>query len=950
ATQLSANQRFEEAQKWFHYIFDPTETRGDAPARFWKTKPFHHYQGESQTSEIINLINEGSPAFKKQVADWQKNPFQPHVVARLRIVAYMKTVVMKYLDNLVAWGDHLFRRDTIESINEATQLYILAAQVLGRRPQIINKEDTETRSYNDIKPEIDSFSNALVELETELLLDMEEIQRITVEENDQINTLNTILFFCLPPNDKLLRYWDTVADRLFKIRNCQNIEGVTRQLALFEPPIDPALLVRATAAGIDLSSAISDLNAPIPIYRFEYMLQRAYDFSNEVRNLGNAILSALEKKDGEELALLRAGHEVDLLKQVRKVREDAIREARENLNSLEEAKELAQIREKFYGSREFINTTEQTQLNRMETALVYNTVASGIELLAGALTLLPTFQTGVAGAFGSPYITASLGGHEIGTSVQLAARALNTLSNVESFYANKAGLLAGYERRQEDWDFQLELAEKEIEQIDRQILAAQARLSMMESELDNHDLQTGQSQEVNTFLQDKYTNRDLYQWMTTQLSGIYFQAFQMAYDMAKRVERNMQFELALENTSFIKFGYWDSLKKGLLSGEQLQKDLRRLEMAYIEQNKREFELTKHISIGTVNPQALLQLRENGKCEVHLSEVLFDMDHPGQYLRRIKSVSVTIPCVTGPYTNVNCKLTLLNSRVRKSTQVGTNVTDYAYQGADDPRFTHYFAGTQAIATSSAQRDSGMFEFNFRDERYLPFERLGSVSTWRLELPQEFRQFDYDTISDAVIHVNYTARDGGENFRQSVESNLQSELDKLLDELAATQTGLRRMFSLEREFSAEMTTLLHPSSDTEDYKTTIKLSSTNFPYFLRRRNLNMDNAFVLVRLKEEFQTENLNGLMIKWVREGETANFRTVVDQASVVPEYGNLQYSGFMGVTGDADGNWELLIKRDSIATLPGVLKLKDASGAPISKSLDPKVIDDIYVLLDFKLG
>ena len=58
----------------------------------------------------------------------------------------------------------------------------------------------------------------------------------------------------------------------------------------------------------------------------------------------------------------------------------------------------------------------------------------------------------------------------------------------------------------------------------------------------------------------------------------------------------------------------------------------------------------------------------------------------------------------------------------------------------------------------------------------------------------------------------------------------------------------------------------------------------------------------------------------------------------------------MGVTGDADGNWELLIKRDSIATLPGALKLKDASGAPISKSLDPKVIDDIYVLLDFKLG
>ena len=950
ATQLSANQRFEEAQKWFHYIFDPTETEGEAPARFWKTKPFHLYQGVNQASEILDLVNQGSRAFKKQVADWQKNPFQPHVIARLRIVAYMKTVVMKYLDNLVAWGDHLFRRDTIESINEATQLYVLAAQILGRRPEIISREETETRSYNDIKPEIDSFSNALVEIETELPLDMEETQNTNVEENDQVNILNTILYFCLPPNDKLLGYWDTIADRLFKIRNCQNIEGVTRQLALFEPPIDPALLVRAAAAGIDLGSAISDLNAPIPIYRFEYMLQRAYDFSNEVRNLGNAILSALEKKDGEDLALLRAAHEVDLLKQVRRVREEAIREAQENIASLEESQELAKIRQEFYSSREYISSKEQTQLDLILASTILNTIGQGITLLGGATSAIPQAEIGIAGAFGSPFITVSIGGVQASGPLNSVGKGLQMGAEILNFFGTRSGILANYDRRQEDWDFQLELAEKEIEKIDRQILAARARLSMMERELENHDLQTEQSQEVNTFLQDKYTNRDLYQWMTTQLSGIYFQAFQMAYDMAKRVERNMQFELALENTSFIKFGYWDSLKKGLLSGEQLQKDLRRLEMAYIEQNKREFELTKHISIGTVNPQALLQLRENGKCEVHLSEVLFDMDHPGQYLRRIKSVSVTIPCVTGPYTNVNCKLTLLNSRVRKSTQVGTNVTDYAYQGADDPRFTHYFAGTQAIATSSAQRDSGMFEFNFRDERYLPFERLGAVSTWRLELPQEFRQFDYDTISDAVIHVNYTARDGGENFRQSVEGNLQSELDKLLDELAATQTGLRRMFSLECEFSTEMTTLLHPSSDTEDYKTTIKLSSTNFPYFLRRRNLNMDNAFVLVRLKEEFQTENLNGLMIKWVREGETANFRTVVDQSSVVPEYGNLQYSGFMGVTGDADGKWELLIKRDSIATLPGALKLKDASGAPISKSLDPKVIDDIYVLLDFKLG
>jgi hypothetical protein len=62
----------------------------------------------------------------------------------------------------------------------------------------------------------------------------------------------------VPRNDKLLSYWDTVADRLFKIRNSLNIQGIFRRLALFEPPIDPALLARAAAAGLDIARSSVD--------------------------------------------------------------------------------------------------------------------------------------------------------------------------------------------------------------------------------------------------------------------------------------------------------------------------------------------------------------------------------------------------------------------------------------------------------------------------------------------------------------------------------------------------------------------------------------------------------------------------------------------------------------------------------------------------------------------
>ena len=116
-----------------------------------------------------------------------------------------------------------------------------------------------------------------------------------------------MLYFCMPQNDKLLGYWDTVADRLFKIRHCMNIEGVVRQLPLFEPPIDPGCWCKAAAAGVDLGSVLNDISAALPHYRFNVLVQKATELCAELKSLGRRLLAALEKRDAEELALLRAG-------------------------------------------------------------------------------------------------------------------------------------------------------------------------------------------------------------------------------------------------------------------------------------------------------------------------------------------------------------------------------------------------------------------------------------------------------------------------------------------------------------------------------------------------------------------------------------------------------------------------------------------------------------------
>ena len=65
----------------------------------------------------------------------------------------------------------------------------------------------------------------------------------------------------------------------------------------------------------------------------------------------------------------------------------------------------------------------------------------------------------------------------------------------------------------------------------------------------------------------------------------------------------MQHELGSDKT-FIQNTYWDNLKKGLLAGDRLLGDIKQMEVSYMTQNKREYELTKNVSLAQLDPLAL----------------------------------------------------------------------------------------------------------------------------------------------------------------------------------------------------------------------------------------------------------------------------------------------------------------------------------------------------------
>jgi hypothetical protein len=829
ANLLMQDQRHEEAMRWFHYVFNPlTDDQGAVPGRYWNFKPFRELGVPERIQDLLLTLQDPKADETKKAAlvstieEWRQHPFQPHRIARARPGAYMKNVVMKYLDNIIAWGDKLFRRDTIESINEATQLYILAANLLQLRPHHVPPvvEEKASTTYSTLRPTLDALSNAMVQVET--------ASPFTAGSGSGGSTGSESLLglatlaFCIPANDKLLGYWDTVEDRLFKIRHCMNIEGVVRELPLFEPPIDPALLVRAAAMGLDLGQVLDDLSAPLPHYRFPFMLQKAREFCEELKQIGSLLLAVLEKRDAERLAQLRATHERDLLKAVRDIQKQQVKDAEEAKAALQIARRIAETRQAHYTAISNRLAEEKQFLSKQKEAVVYQIASQMAALLGSTAAAAPDLtyvvRTGTASAAGTD---TKVGGGSTGAAIaNLVSTYLGWLGQVASLEGTTASYKGELVRAQQDRDLQVEVATLDMAQIDRQLAAAEIRLRIAEQELANHEKQIEQAEEIESVLREKFTNQEMYAWMVSQASSVYFQSYKLVFDLGKRAERACRHELGLADSSFVRFGAWDSLRKGLLAAERLSLDLRRLEHAYLDKNRREYELTKHISLRQLNPIALLTLKAAGRCEVSIPEWIFDMDAPGHYMRRIKSVALSIPSVVGPYTGVNCTLALVASTLRTSASLKNG--KYERQGPNDDRLMNSTGPVQSIITSGASNDSGLFETNLRDERFLPFEGAGAESTWRLDLPKDYRPFDYNTISDVVLHMRYTARPGVD------PSSVKSALADVLQ--PATSSNLALLFSLRHDFPSEWSAFVN---GTGDFTATIRRD--DMPYFTQGRKI-------------------------------------------------------------------------------------------------------------------
>ncbi|MEO1373067.1 MAG: neuraminidase-like domain-containing protein [Cyanobacteria bacterium J06635_10] len=790
--------------------------------RFWHYLPF---RGNTLQKLQDILTNDAA------IDAYNDNPFDPHAIAQLRIGAYEKALVMKYIDNLLDWGDQLFAQDNRESISQATILYLLAYDLLGKEPENLGKRQSPSaKTFKEIKEQYENHKDDI----PQFLIELENHVNHTTPRaitSAPFNDLNT--YFCAPENEQFIAYWERVEDRLYKIRHSLSIEGIRRELALFQPPIDPAELVRAVAGGRTPLSVVSQLNSAVPNYRFDYMLERAKNITSTLIQLGSSLLSALEKKDAEELALLRSSHEQSILKLVTTTKEKQIEEAEANLESLKKSLASAGDRQAHYQKllgglfgvnvNELIdvpfvnvpglNLAELGSIALMGRALTFQGIATLTRLQAAPLHLLPTI------------VGTSNGGMKFGDAAQAIASALDSVAGTLNQTSSMVSTIAQFQRRQEDWELQEKMANWDVQQIEEQIKAAQVRIEMAKAELDVHNKSMEHSREVEEFLQGKFTNQELYQWMIGRLSILYFQTYKIALDMAMATQSAYQYELNKDDT-YINFDYWDSLKKGLVAGESLMLGLNQLEKAYIEGNVRRLEIEKTISLLQINCQEFQKLKNTGKCEFELNEKLFDFDFPGHYCRQIKTIAISIPAVVGPYQNINATLT----QTKNETLLKPNVSAVNYlltreeKQPDDSGLRSNWRRNQKIALSKGTNDTGLFELNFRDERYLPFEGTGAVSKWELSLPKATNPIDFDSISDVIITLSYTALDGGDKFREKV-----TNLEPL------KQYSQAYYFNLKQAFPEEWHAFMNSNTDKNSQKFHFNISEEIIPPHIKDAKL-------------------------------------------------------------------------------------------------------------------
>jgi hypothetical protein len=563
-------------------------------------------------------------------------------------------------------------------------------------------------------------------------------------------------------------------------------------------------------------------------YRFRVLLDRARQLAAQAIQMEAGYQAALEKYDGRSLQVFDALKAIDLSRAQVTLAVSRVHEATDAVTAATAQKDKADAMVTAYGDLIDAppNKYEQDLLDEYQDM---REVRDGIAAADTAIGILQAaakatnFLDAVT-SFGTS--TAFSGETIIATGLKgLAEAKQNSLE--AQIQANQ--LKAGIEQRKQEWRLQQTAAQQESLVAAAQMTVANDQVTIAVQEQGLTELQHDQAVATLKFLNDQFTNADLFQWLSTTLGGVYRYFLQQATATARLAQMQLAFERAEAAQTFIRDDYWQTPeqltaagaqpdRRGLAGAEQLSRDLTRLDEYAFSTERRRLNLSQTFSLAREMPVEFLDFRRTGTLAFATPMALFDADFPGHYLRLIRRVRSSLVALVPPDRGIRATL-YSNGVSRVITGQGGTFGEVIVR--HDPT---------VVALTSPINATGVFDLDVQSDLLLPFESSGVDTTWELRLPPAANPLDFASIVDVLFTVEYTAL-SDDDYRRQVVIGLNADRDR----------GADRVFSLAQDFPDAWYDLNNPADPTQRQVTLI-LREFEFPLGID----NLATAAVAVRL--------------------------------------------------------------------------------------------------------
>ena len=579
--------------------------------------------------------------------------------------------------------------------------------------------------------------------------------------------------FCIPPNPTIGVLRSHAELNLQKLRNGRNIAGIQREVSAYAAPTDTVTGMPVVVNG---RISIPGAQAVRPtMYRYAVLIGRAKELAQQAEQVESLFLSAAVKRDEAAYSLHKARQELTLTQAQVRLQSLRLTEANNGVKLAELQEQRAMIQ--FTTYQDWIsrgpNEYELTMLQKYSEAASLKSSATLFSAHAQALQILTIAATADATADNPGARIAALAAQG---EVMASAGYSSELARVEGEIQAEA-LQASLERRVDEWTLQSALAAQDSQIGRQEVTLAQDRTQIVQQEKSIAETQASQARDTIEFLSNQFTSFELFDWMSGILSDVYKSLLQQATAMAKVAQAQLAFERQETPPTIIQTDYWTAPssnplamsgaqgvdRQGLTGSTRLLADISQLDQYAFDTNKRKLSVSKTLSLAQMAPAEFQRFRETGVIVFNTPMELFDRDFPGHYLRLIRrlrtSVIALIPTTEG------IRATLSNTGISRVV-IGPEIFQ-AVTIRRDP---------ETVALSAPIGSTGVFEMDVTSDMYLPFESHGVDGTWQLRLPKASNRFDFRTIADVLITIEYMALDSydyGQQVIQQLNPTLQAD---------------------------------------------------------------------------------------------------------------------------------------------------------------------------------